>query len=583
MNSSEQNFLRMADLEFSDTQTGSRGRLSRTLLLLRMADLELATPNWFERQVVRTLLLLGWSGVRHVGASWDGGADVVGRRGDARWVVQVKANRNQSSSEGVRDLERAGILYNAQHGLAVARGGWTGSATSLAAKYGDRVQLYSGVDLVRVVDNHCPAFIPTYRALHSFQEEAVSEIQLRRRNGDSAALIAMATGLGKTVVAAEFALRSQSDDSPGRILVLAHSQDILQQSERSFWQHLPKNVSTHQMNGSERPFRTDGITFATFQTMDSVLRSGNVNIPNFDIVIVDECHHAGALSYKSVLESLDPEFLVGLTATPWRADEINLRDMFGDPVYSKSIVEAMNEGWLSEIDYRLLADNIPWDDLQSLTGTTFSIRQLNSRLFLPQLEDAIVSKLEDHWSEIGRPRALVFCKTIHSAERMSAAINARGFARAEALSSRTGAGNRRIDREIKLMKFENGEIDVLCGVDIFNEGIDVPDVNLLVFLRVTHSRRIFIQQLGRGLRWQEGKVVRVLDFVSDIRRIAAVLQLDAQYRDSRNRGTLQEVTLPDTLIRFGEDRAASFFGEWLRDLADLEDASERSQLSFPAP
>ena len=550
---------------------------------LRMLDLELANPNWFERQVVRTLLLLGWNGVRHVGASWDGGADVVGRAGDKRWVVQVKANRKQSSSDGVRDLERAGARYGARRGLAVARGEWSRSARSLAKQYGDQVQLYSGIELVRVVENHCPIFMPTYRALHSFQEEAVREIQLRRQNEDSSALIAMATGLGKTVVAAEFALRSHNADTPGRILVLAHSQDILQQSERSFWQHLPKTVSTHQLNGSERPFRFDGITFATFQTMGSILRTGDRNIPKFDIVIVDECHHAGAPSYRFVLEELSPEFLVGLTATPWRADEINLRDMFGDPVYSKSIVEAMNEGWLSEIDYRLLADNIRWDDLQQLTGTTMTIRQLNSRLFLPQLEDAIVSKIQEHWSDIGRPRALVFCKTIHSAERMAAVINARGFACAEVLTSGTGAGNRRIDREIKLMRFENGEIDILCGVDIFNEGIDVPDVNLLVFLRVTHSRRIFIQQLGRGLRWQKGKVVRVLDFVSDIRRIAAVLQLDAQHRHLRNRKTVQEVTLPDALVKFEGDRAASFFSEWLRDLADLEDASERSELSFPRP
>ena len=550
---------------------------------LRMSDLDLASPNWFERQVVRTLLLLGWHGIRHVGASGDGGADVVGRVGDKRWVVQVKANRGRSSSDGVRDLERAGARYGARNGLAVAKAGWSSSARSLAKQYGDQVQLYSGMDLVKVVEVHCPIFMPTYRALHSFQDEAVREIQLHRRNGDSSALIAMATGLGKTVVAAEFALRSQNADLSGRILVLAHSQDILQQSERSFWQHLPKTVSTHQLNGSERPFRSDGITFATFQTMDSILRTGSMKIPKFDIVIVDECHHAGAPSYRYVLEELDPEFLVGLTATPWRTDEVNLRDMFGDPVYSKSIVEAMNEGWLSEIDYRLLADNIPWEDLLTLTGSALTIRQLNSRLFMPQLEDAIVGKIQDHWADIGRPRALVFCKTIDSADRMAAAINARGFARAEVLSSRTGAGNRRIDREIKLMRFENGEIDILCGVDIFNEGIDVPDINLLVFLRVTHSRRIFIQQLGRGLRWQNGKVVRVLDFVSDIRRIAAVLKLDAQHRQIRNRGTVQEVTLPDTLVRFEEDRAASFFGEWLRDLADLEDASERSELSFPAP
>ena len=550
---------------------------------LRMIDLDLANPSWFERQVVRTLLLLGWSGVRHVGSSGDGGADVVGRVGDKRWVVQVKATRGRSSSDGVRDLERAGARYGARNGLAVAKGGWTSSATSMAKQYGDQVQLYGGVDLVKVVESRCPIFTPTYRALHNFQEEAVREIQLRRQNGDSSALIAMATGLGKTVVAAEFALRSQDASRPGQILVLSHNQDILQQSERSFWHHLPKTVSTHQLNGSERPFRFDGVTFATFQTMDSIVRSGSIKIPSFGIVIVDECHHAGAPSYRYVLEELNPEFLVGLTATPWRADEINLRDMFGDPVYSKSIVEAMNEGWLSEIDYRLLADNVPWDDLLTLTGSTLTIRQLNSRLFMPQLEDAIVDKIQEHWADIGRPRALVFCKTIDSADRMAAAINARGFARAEVLSSRPGAGNRRIDREIKLMRFENGEIDILCGVDIFNEGIDVPDVNLLVFLRVTHSRRIFIQQLGRGLRWQRGKVVRVLDFVSDIRRIAAVLQLDAQHRQLRNRKTVQEVTLPDTLVKFEEDRAASFFSEWLRDLADLEDASESSELSFPRP
>lgn len=550
---------------------------------LRMPDLDLANPRWFERQVVRSLLLLGWSGVRHVGSSGDGGADVVGRVGDERWVVQVKASRGRTSSDGVRDLERAGARYGAQHGLGVAKGGWTSPAHSLAKQYGDQVQLYSGVDLVKFVEADCPMFVPTYRALHRFQEEAVSEIQLRRQNGDSSALIAMATGLGKTVVAAEFALRSQDAGQPGRILVLAHNQDILQQSERSFWHHLPKTVSTHQLNGSERPFRFDGITFATFQTMDSILRTGRMKIPRFDIVIVDECHHAGAPSYRYVLGELDPEFLVGLTATPWRGDEINLRDMFGDPVYSKSIVEAMNEGWLSEIDYRLLADNIRWDELLALTGSTLTIRQLNSRLFLPQLEDAIVSKIQEHWANIGKPRALVFCKTIESADRMAAAINARGFARAEVLSGRTGVDNRRIDREIKLMRFENGEIDVLCGVDIFNEGIDVPDVNLLVFLRVTHSRRIFIQQLGRGLRWQRGKVVRVLDFVSDIRRIAAVLQLDAQHKDFRSRQTIQEVTLPGTLVRFEEDRAASFFSAWLRDLADLEDASERSELSFPRP
>ena len=122
---------------------------------------------------------------------------VVAREGDTRWIVQVKANRGQASPNGIRDLERAGALYDARHGLGVARAGWNKPARKLAKKYGDRVQLYSGRQWVTIVNTHCPQFVPTYRALHSFQEEAVSEIQLRRQNGHPSALIAMATGLGK--------------------------------------------------------------------------------------------------------------------------------------------------------------------------------------------------------------------------------------------------------------------------------------------------------------------------------------------------------------------------------------------------
>ena len=313
-----------------------------------------------------------------------------------------------------------------------------------------------------------------------------------------------------------------------------------------------------------------------------MLSDSRYHLPKFETVVVDECHHAGATTYRTTIEQLEPEFLIGLTATPWRADEVNLGDMFGQITYSKSIVEAMNEGWLAEVDYRLLIDNIPWSELPNLTGRSLTIRELNSRLFIPQLEDAIVDKIQSHWREIGKPRALVFCRSIESAHRMARAINARGFARCEVLASRLQPGERRIDREIKLMRFDDGDIDILCGVDIFNEGIDVPDVNLLVFLRVTHSRRIFVQQLGRGLRWRPGKIVRVLDFVSDVRRLAAVLNMDAEYRHLRSRQSI-ELSLPDALVRFEGDREASFFRAWIRDVADLEDATEQSELSFPSP
>jgi len=389
----------------------------------------------------------------------------------------------------------------------------------------------------------------------------------------------MATGLGKTVVAAEFVARELEGCPNSRVLVLAHSEDILKQSERSFWRHIPKTISTHQMNGAEMPHRTDGITFSTFQTMANVIGKSSER-PSFDVVVVDECHHAAAPSYLSVLESLDADFLVGLTATPWRSDEKSLRRMFGEAAFTKSIIEAMNQGWLSEVDYRMLSDNIPWDSLPQLTGADVTVRQLNSTLFLPQLEQAVVEKIHGHWSELGSPRALVFCRSIESATRICRLINSAGFARADVVTSRQAPGERRALRELKLMRLHDGTLDVLCGVDVFNEGIDVPDVNLLVFLRVTHSRRIFVQQLGRGLRWKEGKVVRVLDFVSDIRRVAAVLEMEREHESWRRHRPV-EVRLPETIVSFDNDRAASFFREWLRDVAELEDAGENSILAFP--
>ena len=546
---------------------------------LKPDDLSLCKPEWFERQVMRCLALAGWQDLRHVGRAWDGGADITGIFRGERTVIQVKADKGPVSIRAIRDVERASVIYGVTKGLAVALGGWTDAARKLTGTYGDELKLASGLQLLAAMKGY-PVFLLGSRTLHRFQEDAVTALLASRSSGHTNSLITMATGLGKTVVAAEYAARVISSDPDMRILVLAHSEDILKQSERSFWQHLPKFVCTHQLNGREVPHRDDGITFATFQTIKNQLaQTGHARA--YDTVIVDECHHACAPSYFDVLNKLEYNYLVGLTATPWRGDERRLSEFFGDPVYSKSIIDAMNQGWLSEIDYRLLVDNIPWERFHELTGRKLSVKQLNSRFFVPQLEEAVIHKLWSHWEDIGKPRALVFCKTINSAERIARLINQAGFARAEVLSSRPKPGERRIDREIKLMRFNDGDIDVLCGVDVFNEGIDVPDVNLLVFLRVTHSRRIFVQQLGRGLRWKPGKVVRVLDFVSDIRRIAALVHMETEHEAWQGQRPL-EVSVPDRIVHFENDEKASFFSEWLRDVAELEDASESSELVFPS-
>jgi len=546
---------------------------------LRVTDLDKGQAEWFERQVMRCLALAGWDDLRHVGRSWDGGADIVGLFRGERWVVQVKARKASGAINAIQDVERAAAIYEVRKGLAVSRGKWTDSAIKAAGKYGNDLQLVTGAQLITAIEEY-PMYPSDSRTLFNFQEDAVTELLAARSKGQEVALIAMATGLGKTVVAAEYVEKILTENESLKVLVLAHSEDILKQSEKSFWKHLPKTISTHQINARERPHRTDGVTFATFQTMSNIISSMPDEI-KFDTVIVDECHHAAARSYIAVIRALAPNYLVGLTATPWRADEKSLRNIFGDAIYSKSIIEAMNQGWLSEVDYRLLIDNIPWEDFPRLSKTSLTVKQLNSLFFIPQLEKAIIQKIYEHWEDIDNPRTLIFCKTIRSAERIVGIINLIGFAKAEVISSKLLPGERRIDREIKLMKFRDGEIDILCGVDVFNEGIDVPDVNLLVFLRVTHSRRIFVQQLGRGLRWKKDKVVRVLDFVSDIRRIAALIKMESEHEAwCSNRPV--EVHFKDQIIHFSNDKQASFFKEWLKDVAELEDASESSELAFPS-
>ena len=184
----------------------------------------------------------------------------------------------------------------------------------------------------------------------------------------------------------------------------------------------------------------------------------------------------------------------------------------------------------------------------------------------------------------------VSCGTIDHALIIKDRLNARRFCSAAALFSTSSGGHKMssIERNRILADFQDNNINVICVVDVFNEGIDVPDVNILVFQRVTHSRRIFVQQLGRGLRLSEGKekAILVLDFVSDIRRFAAGLELQAQLQreDSANRNVRMRLPHSVTFQRLGvkDESGETFIREWLDDVAAIESAGEdASVLRFP--
>ena len=219
----------------------------------------------------------------------------------------------------------------------------------------------------------------------------------------------------------------------------------------------------------------------------------------FDVIIVDEAHHAMAQGFRTCLEKLKPRFLIGMTATPWRGDGQSLNEVFGAPIQTVSLVDGMAFGYLSKVDYRIYCDNIDWDEIPHLSKKQLTISDLNRRLFLPQRDEAVIREIKKTISEVKNPRIAVFSPSINHGQLFANMLSAEGIP-----TTALSCGDKTETRK-RLLGFESGVYTAVTAVDVMNEGIDVPDVNILVFLRATHSRRIFVQQLGRGLRISEGK------------------------------------------------------------------------------
>ena len=243
-------------------------------------------------------------------------------------------------------------------------------------------------------------------------------------------------------------------------------------------------------------------------------------------------------------------------------------------MYKRQLVDGMAMGYLSKVDYRILCDNVDWDNMQSMSKKRFSIKDLNKRLFLPQRDEAVIAEIHKTIAQLPNPKIAIFSPSIEHSRRFSEMLSASGVP-CTSLSCSDKA-----ERRKRLLAFSTGSVIALTAVDIMNEGIDIPDVNVLVFLRATHSRRIFVQQLGRGLRISEGKEkVIVLDFVSDIRRMAEMIEMN---NEGKEKGAEHEVLyLRNGFVSFSDARMEKFVKVWLEDVADLGDSSEETKLTFP--
>lgn len=346
---------------------------------------------------------------------------------------------------------------------------------------------------------------------YHYQKEILEKLQVEREIfGRNKNLLVAATGVGKTIISAfDYKRFLRNNNGHGRLLFVAHREEILEQSLTTFRAVLKDFNFGELLVGGSRAESLDHL-FISIQSFNSKKLYENTSRDFYDFIIVDEFHHAAAPSYVTLLDYYKPKILLGLTATPERMDGKNVLEHFDDRIAAEMrLTEAIDRKLLSPFQYFCVTDNVDlsklkWGrkgyDLKELEGvyTSNSIRT-----------NQILKSLKDYVTSIEEVKGLGFCVSIDHAKYMAEAFN-----KANIPSIALYAGVSDEERETAKHRLVNGEINFIFVVDLYNEGVDIPEINTVLFLRPTESLTVFLQQLGRGLRLSEGKeCLTVLDFV----------------------------------------------------------------------
>lgn len=357
-------------------------------------------------------------------------------------------------------------------------------------------------------DDYIPSSTPPGAVIqpNPMQSEAVEKLKLLREDGETRGLIISATGTGKTILAA-LAVRQAA---PKRLLFLVHREQIVNKAMEEFQKVLTENTpddfgkyvgSTKQI---DRPY-----IFATVQSLSKPETLEKIPPDHFDYIVIDEVHRAAADSYTRVIEHFSPDFLLGLTATPERTDGGDIYKLFDYNVpYEIRLKKALDSKMLVPFHYFGVTDY----EKDGATITEFSDLQ---QLVAEERVDHIIDKLTSYGHATGA-KGLMFCSRAQEAQKLSELLNTREVnGRRLRTRALTGADTSDV-REATVKALEEGELDYILTIDIFNEGVDIPLVNQIVMLRATQSSIVFTQQLGRGLRKTDGKDhLRVIDFIGN--------------------------------------------------------------------
>lgn len=343
-------------------------------------------------------------------------------------------------------------------------------------------------------------------APHSVQLDALAALDATREAGNKAGLVVLATGLGKTWLSA---FDSSTRSEFRRVLFVAHREEILRQAQRTFRRVRP-SARLGYYNGQGKD-RAAEVLFASIQTLGRRAHLERFAPNEFDYIVVDEFHHASAATYRRLISYFSPRFLLGLTATPERTDGGDLLQLCDENlVYRCDLVEGIAAGLLSPFKYVGVPDdvdyaNIPWRnaafDEEALTEAVATVARAENAL--------------DQWRKYAGPgsRTMAFCVSQRHARFMAGFFREKGL---RAVAVHSGADS--APRALSLEQLDRGALDIVCAVDMFNEGVDVPSLDTVLMLRPTESKILWLQQFGRGLRKSEGKShLRVVDYIGNHR------------------------------------------------------------------
>lgn len=347
---------------------------------------------------------------------------------------------------------------------------------------------------------------------YSYQKEILEKLKVERKIFNKHKnLIIAATGVGKTVISAfdykDFCKENKT--SVNKLLFVAHREEILKQSRDTFRAILKDNNFGDLMVGNNVPESLDHL-FVSVQSLNSKKLYESTSSDYYDFIIVDEFHHAAAPSYQKLLEYYDPKVLLGLTATPERADGADIFKYFDDRISAEiRLNEAINRKLLSPFQYFVVTDTI---DLSKLKWGRrgYDISELSNLYTGNDLRvNQIIQSINNYVTDLNEIIGLGFCVSVEHAKFM-----AKSFSENNIPSIALHGNSNESERNDAKRKLVNGEIKFIFVVDLYNEGVDIPEINTVLFLRPTESLTVFLQQLGRGLRLSEGKeCLTVLDFV----------------------------------------------------------------------